>query len=822
MSKPIIPIVFSTDNGYAPYASVAMNSVIQNSSKEYFYDIHVFHTDLSQGVIDKLESFKGENYSVKCLCVKRFIEREMKYMYSNFHFSKEMFYRILIPTILSNYDRAIYLDCDLVVLGDIAELYNMELEGNVIAAGNDIMHGVSKNYVTNELGMEISKYINSGVLLIDCKAFRENDIKSKCFAELAVRTELRYPDQDIINIACSGKIKYLERKWNYIWHYHIIRDNPSLNLPENEQKQYIEDAKDIRILHYTSAIKPWKNKNPYLAAHFWNYVNSCPFEEKIKKDFDSITSRNYIGLQFLEQKQGAIEITASLYTLEGWTLDDILVYVDGEETPVKFLMAHTVEVSKHVYNRTFFSFTVNPEELQHIANINFYNKNTGLDIKIVSTKSFPIDFSLNGTFYLCNKAVYKHNNSLIVQTMTDEVVEERENQRQKATENKKGDKVYKKSVFLRKIYNFIKKFARKEIWLVSDRVSSAGDNGEAFFKYLRRMKPKGIKPIFVIDKKSADYKRLKKYGKVISPFSKLYKIYFMLATKHISSQLDKPIISPIHCEKYLKDILNKGKIVFLQHGIIKDDLSACYNRCKDNMSIFITSAKREYESIAFNPAYHCGPEVTKLTGLARFDLLEDRREKLVFIVPTWRRSCLSNMEDGTPIENVKDTQFFKFYNELLHNEKLLSCAKKNGYKLCYYPHTLAEKITPLFGNLGDLFVDASKYTYTDLFCKGSLMLTDYSSTQFDFGYLKKPVVYTHFDREEFITSHTYVPGYFSYEEDGFGEVLYDLESTVNTLVEYMENGCELKPKYLERIERFYAYTDKNNCRRIFDEIVNLK
>jgi CDP-glycerol glycerophosphotransferase (TagB/SpsB family) len=102
------------------------------------------------------------------------------------------------------------------------------------------------------------------------------------------------------------------------------------------------------------------------------------------------------------------------------------------------------------------------------------------------------------------------------------------------------------------------------------------------------------------------------------------------------------------------------------------------------------------------------------------------------------------------------------------------------------------------------------------------MLTDYSSTQFDFGYLKKPVVYTHFDRDEFFSSHTYIPGYFTYEDDGFGEVVYDFDSTVDILIEYMENGCELKDKYLDRINGFYAYTDKNNSQRIFDEIKKLK
>lgn len=820
MSKHTIPIIFATNNAYAPYASVAIHSMIQNASADYFYDIYIFHTELTNNNILLLESMRGENYKVTCLCVERNIERELKYMYSNFHFSKEMFYRILIPTILPQYDRAIYLDCDIVVLGDISELYNMELDGNIVAAGKDIMHGASKNYVISELGLDVSNYINSGVLLIDSKAFREEKIKEKCFEELAVRPNLRYPDQDIINIVCSGRIKYLPRKWNYIWHYHIIRDNPSLNLSPEEQAQYIEDAKDISILHYTSSIKPWKNKNADLAEHFWDYVGGTPYETKIKNDFNN-SARNYIGLQFLEAKDGFLTFTASLYTLENWTLDDIEVYVNGEEISVQFIRTHVIDIMRNSYKRTFFTFSINETELPDPTRITFYNKKTGVPLKTISTKTFPLDFSLNDTYTLNGKLIYKNQNSLYIQTPNDELLELQKKQKEEAIAAKADDTPYKKSVVLRKLYKLLRPFFRKEIWLVSDRVSSAGDNGEAFFKFLSKKKPKGVKPVFVIDKASPDYRRMKKYGKVISPYSKKYKIYFMFATKNISSQLDPPIMAPINCDNYLKDILRKCKIVFLQHGIIKDDLTSCYNRCKDNMAIFITSAKREYDSIVSNPGYHCGPDITKLTGLARYDLLEDKREKIVFIVPTWRKSCVVDTVSAALVENVKDSSYYRFYNALLHNEKLLSSARANGYKLCFYPHALMNGITPMFGKLDDVFLDPAKFTYTDLFCKGALMLTDYSSTQFDFGYLKKPVVYTHFDKEEFFSSHTYVPGYFSYEEDGFGEVVYDLESTVDLLVEYMETGCQLKPKYLERIEGFYAYTDKNNSLRILEEIKKL-
>ena len=90
---------------------------------------------------------------------------------------------------------------------------------------------------------------------------------------------------------------------------------------------------------------------------------------------------------------------------------------------------------------------------------------------------------------------------------------------------------------------------------------------------------------------------------------------------------------------------------------------------------------------------------------------------------------------------------------------------------------------------------------------------------FDFVYLRKPVVYTQFDREEFYSGdHMYVPGYFDYDRDGFGEVETDYDATVDRLIGYMENGCRLKDKYRARIDGFFAFNDRENCRRVYEKL----
>ena len=102
--------------------------------------------------------------------------------------------------------------------------------------------------------------------------------------------------------------------------------------------------------------------------------------------------------------------------------------------------------------------------------------------------------------------------------------------------------------------------------------------------------------------------------------------------------------------------------------------------------------------------------------------------------------------------------------------------------------------------------------YRDMFAQNKLLVTDFSSVAFDFAYLRKPVLYVHFD-----TNH-YQEGYFDYERDGFGEVVYNLEDTVNKMIEYMTNECKLKEEYRVRIDNFFAFNDRNNCQRVYERI----
>jgi len=385
-----------------------------------------------------------------------------------------------------------------------------------------------------------------------------------------------------------------------------------------------------------------------------------------------------------------------------------------------------------------------------------------------------------------------------------------------------------KVLFTRSLYYILKPFYRKEIWIISDRRNTAGDNGMHLFKYLcEKEKSKNIQPYFTVDKNSVDYGKMKQIGKTVAINSLMYKLLFLMSEKFISSQADNWAFDTFGDDEIYYRNLLKFDFIFLQHGITHNDVSSWLHKLKKNIKKFITASELEYNSIV-NGSYGYTSREVVLTGFPRYDNLLDEKENIIAIMPTWRSNLVGKYDKTAMIREYNKlfvkSDYFKFFSELLRDRKLIEKLERYGYKIEFvlHPATLTQVVD--FKNIENEYISILKegIDYQEIFKKSALLVTDYSSVAFDFAYLRKPVMYSQFDFEAFYAQHVHDKGYFDYARDGFGPVTDTYEDTINKIIGFIENDCKIDDMYLERINKFYKFNDRNNCKRVYDAILNDK
>ena len=369
-------------------------------------------------------------------------------------------------------------------------------------------------------------------------------------------------------------------------------------------------------------------------------------------------------------------------------------------------------------------------------------------------------------------------------------------------------------------------FVRKNNWIIADRDNLAGDNGEELLKYIKKNNLKK-NVYFGLNKNSKDIERISKISKVINFWTTKYYLLYLNSEFVISSYTDNYINMPFGRKQiYLNFLLNR-KFVFLQRGISIGNLAHLLDKPVRNIDLFLTSSELEYKNLL--KYYMYDENVIKLTGLPRYDKLnnkEKNKEKIIFFYPTWRNEIAGPgfpRKQGRPYrDDYKNSEYFKFFNSILTNKKLINKLKEKKYKIVYCLHPLMkEQIIDHQSN--DVIEFVNEIDYSDMLTKASLMVTDYSSLSFDFAYLKKPVIYAQFDKEKFFKEHIYLKDiYFDFDKDGFGEVEITPEKVVERIINVIDNDCKMDKKYLNKVEKFFKYNDNKNSERVYKEIINLR
>lgn len=358
------------------------------------------------------------------------------------------------------------------------------------------------------------------------------------------------------------------------------------------------------------------------------------------------------------------------------------------------------------------------------------------------------------------------------------------------------------------------KFRGRTIWLVSERGTDARDNGYHFYKYLREKHPE-IEVYFVITEDSVDREKVEALGDVVRYGSLLHYLIFVAAEYKISTHILGCVPNLRFSARVVKLLPRKGKRIFLQHGVIKDDIQILYQE-KTALDLFICGAKKEYDYVAAN--FHYTDEV-KYTGLARYDALHNVKTKdQILLMPTWRLYLSKCAE-----QELAQSEYVSRWNDVLQDSRLLEALKKNRKTLVFYPHyEVQKKFLHLFTSQDPsvIIADFDRYDVQQLLKESQLLVTDYSSVFFDFAYMKKTCVYYQFDEDRFYAGH-YQKGYFDYREMGFGEVWTEHDALIETIICYVESNCQTKAEYARRMDNFFPLRDTQNCKRIFDEIQKL-
>jgi len=352
----------------------------------------------------------------------------------------------------------------------------------------------------------------------------------------------------------------------------------------------------------------------------------------------------------------------------------------------------------------------------------------------------------------------------------------------------------------------LKIFMRKDHWVLVERGSDARDNAYCFYCYMKKEHPEK-KIYYIIDRKSSDYEKVKEDAVQLGSFRSF--LLLASAERLISTHYGTGL--RLASNRLFRLLRLDDKVCFLQHGITYNEQRDLFGDSAP-MRLFFCGAKTEYEYI--RRVFGHPDSVVKYTGFARFDRLHDARVlNRVLIMPTWR-SYIRNEEE------FLKSDYFAHFQSLISDEKLINALESKGTDLVLYVHYGMQKFIHHFKSKSALVKIAGfkDYDVQALLKESALLVTDYSSVFFDFAYMRKPVLYYQFDFDAFYAGH-YLPGEFSYEKDGFGEVCLDKSQLVDAIIAHLNNDMKPEERYLERMEAYFPLFDNRNCERIYNEIV---
>ncbi len=351
MNNGIIPVFYACDDSFVKYTIVSLHSMIQNASKNYKYHVYILHTGITQTMMEKVLELGNENFEISFEDVTEYLHSISNKLPIRDYYSKTTYYRLFIAEMFPDFEKALYIDSDTIVQGDISELYNTDIKDAYLGACHEqamIQVDEYGTYCEKVVGVSRYNFFNAGILLINCEQFRMKFVLDKFIEYLHTYDFVVTQDEDYLNLICKDHVYWLDQRWNTEIFCNI--DYP------------IEQAK---ILHYIMTSKPWHYPDCKHGDIFWKYAKeTCVYEEILavlnaytdeERQRDEFINDNLVDLAVKEanrddnylnqinkakRAQDRVAILAKIeqYELEGRFDEDV-----EEDPPGRVLMPDEIE-----------------------------------------------------------------------------------------------------------------------------------------------------------------------------------------------------------------------------------------------------------------------------------------------------------------------------------------------------------------------------------------------------------------------------------------------------------------------------------------------
>ena len=307
LTKPnVVPVFFAVDDRYVPFLYVALRSLIDHASDDHHYRIHILIDQLSEENRQSLSTLSRDNVEILFTDVTGKLRAICDRLHIRDYYSKTTYYRFFIPSLFPQYERGVYLDCDIVLNRDVADLYHVPMGTSLVSAiVEEVISDIDVfgKYSEEVLHVSRNAYFNAGILVMNLAEMRRICLEEQFVRLLGRRTYRVAQDQDYLNVLCRDRVTLLSKQWN--------------KTPMPGSDETVEPY----IVHYKINFKPWRYDDIPYAEYFWKYAERTPYADFFRNMKDTYSE---------EEKSRDKEQYDNLEALAASQTHEALTLADGE------------------------------------------------------------------------------------------------------------------------------------------------------------------------------------------------------------------------------------------------------------------------------------------------------------------------------------------------------------------------------------------------------------------------------------------------------------------------------------------------------------